>query len=252
MDSKFRFTDRVDAYMAARPSYPAALLKWMRNDLELAPEHIIADIGSGTGLLSRLMLEGGNRVIGVEPNDAMREAGDRFLTEYQHFRSVAGCAEATTLAEKSVDFITAGQAFHWFQSLAARCEFDRIARPGCWAVFVWNEVRVDGSELSCEYELLKDRFARDDHPRRRNATDGNLELFFGQAGFQIAEFHNPCRYTLEQFQQRAASSSYMPSEGDPNFEPMQRDLAILFERHVEDDGAITYDHDTRAYYGRIA
>ena len=252
MDSKSRFTNRVDAYVAARPGYPLALLEWMRQELGLVPEHVIADIGSGTGLLSRLLLDNGNVVIGVEPNDAMRIAGDRYLGDYRNFRSVAGSAEATTLPECSVDFITAGQALHWFDPPTARLEFERISRHGCWTVFVWNEARIDGSPLAHEYEKIKERYGRDfNRVRRENTSEAKLDAFYGSAGCQDVTFANPCRYMLDQFRQRAASSSYLPAEGDSDFEPMIQDLTTLHARYADGDGAITYDHDTHVFYARI-
>ena len=252
MDPKSRFSNRVEAYVAARPSYPSALLEWMRDRLGLEPTHAIADIGSGTGLLSKLFLDAGITVIGVEPNEAMRAAGNRFLAGYPSFRSVAGSAEASTLPDTSVDFITAGQAFHWFDPILARREFERIVRPGCWAVLVWNESRAGSTPLAREYEQLKQRYMIDpEHPVHHNSTDANMETFFGAAGYQMAEFLNPCRYSLEQLRQRAASSSYLPAEGHPDFEPMMRDLTAVFARHAEPDGTIAYDHDTRAYYAQI-
>ena len=84
---------------------------------------MIADIGSGTGFLSELFLKNGNRVFGVEPNEAMRQAGEEYLASYDGFASIDGSAEATTLDDASVDFVTAGQAFHWFDQTAARREF---------------------------------------------------------------------------------------------------------------------------------
>src|SRR5690349_16869253 len=124
-----RFSDRVENYVKARPGYPPAILPFLVAECGLTPESVIADIGSGTGLLAELWLKHGNRVFGVEPNAAMRAAGERRLADYPRFTSVAATAEATTLPAGSVDFVTAGQAFHWFDGPAAAREFARILRP---------------------------------------------------------------------------------------------------------------------------
>jgi ubiquinone/menaquinone biosynthesis C-methylase UbiE len=106
IDAKERFSKRVGDYVRYRPSYPSALLELLRSECALRPGHVIADIGSGTGFLSELFLKNGNRVYGVEPNKEMRQAGDEYLASYDAFSSIEGSAEATTLDDASVDFIT--------------------------------------------------------------------------------------------------------------------------------------------------
>ena len=101
-------------YVRYRPAYPSAVLDLLTSDCGLTAASVIADIASGTGIFTRMLLENGNRVFGVEPNAEMRNAGEEFLRAYPHFTSVAGTAEATTLADHSVDFVTAAQAAHWF------------------------------------------------------------------------------------------------------------------------------------------
>src|SRR5712692_6490280 len=112
-DAKQRFSNRAADYVRYRPGYPAAVLSVLRTECGLRPGHVIADIGSGTGFLSELFLKNGNRVYGVEPNEAMRQAGGEYLAAYDGFSSIDGSAESTTLDDGSVDFVTAGQAFHW-------------------------------------------------------------------------------------------------------------------------------------------
>src|SRR5438876_6048912 len=137
-DPTQRFSNRVENYVRYRPGYPKEVLTLLKAECGLKADSIIADIGSGTGILAELFLASGNRVFGVEPNREMREAGERLLQAYPRFTSIAGTAEATTLPNQSVDFITAGQAFHWFDRAQCLREFERILRPGGWVVLVWN------------------------------------------------------------------------------------------------------------------
>src|SRR6266853_3817787 len=139
-----RFSDRVENYVRYRPGYPAEVLELLRDGCGLRPSHIVADIASGTGAFTRLLLENGNSVFAVEPNTAMREMGIQQLESLGSNRlvSVAGTAEETTLRSASVDFVTAAQAAHWFDLPRARAEFARILRSGgpvgsC--VLIWNE-----------------------------------------------------------------------------------------------------------------
>ena len=120
LKSTERFTTRVENYVKFRPGYPPAVLDLLKTECGLTAASVIADIGSGTGILTRMFLEHGNRVYGVEPNQAMREAGEQLLADFGGFVSVAATAEETTLPDQSIDFITAGQAFHWFDLARTR------------------------------------------------------------------------------------------------------------------------------------
>src|SRR5713101_9915172 len=102
-DPTQRFSSRVENYVRYRPGYPSEVLELLKSECGLKPSSIIADIASGTGILTRMLLENGNRVFGVEPNPDMRKAGEERLSRYPGFASVAGTAEATTLADHSVD-----------------------------------------------------------------------------------------------------------------------------------------------------
>lgn len=113
-DSTQRFSTRVANYIKYRPLYPPAVLETLGQRCGLTDRSIIADVGSGTGILAEMFLRNGNTVYGVEPNREMREAGERLLVDYPNFHSIDGTAEATALEDGNVDFVTAGQAFHWF------------------------------------------------------------------------------------------------------------------------------------------
>src|SRR4051812_45896686 len=118
-----RFSSRVENYTRYRPRYPAEILAPLRTRCRLTPASVVADLGSGTGFLSELFVANGNRVFGIEPNSQMREAGERLVRSHPKFPNVAGTAESTSLPDASVDFIVAGQAFHWFNREACRKEF---------------------------------------------------------------------------------------------------------------------------------
>ena len=126
------FSDWADDYVKYRPHYSPDVVSALRQACSLKPEQVIADVGCGPGMLAEIFLDNGNRVIGVEPNREMRVAGEQYLAAYPNFSMVEGSAEGTTLAADSVDFVVAGQAFHWFQPREARVEFGRNSEPGGW------------------------------------------------------------------------------------------------------------------------
>jgi SAM-dependent methyltransferase len=206
-DPTKRFSSRVDAYVNYRPSYPEALIPWIERECGLTAQARIADIGSGTGILSRLFLDFGCHVFGVEPNADMRHAAERVLAAEPRFHSVDGRAEATTLAEGSVDFVTAGQAFHWFDPAAARAEFRRILTPPGWVVLVWNERLVTPGFLT-EYEDLLQRLSTDygrvDH---RQVGAEAIGQFFGHEEWLSASFPNHQDLDWEGLRGRLLSSS---------------------------------------------
>src|ERR1700691_6136697 len=129
-----RFSDRVENYVRYRPGYPPEVIALLAAECGLKPTHIVADVASGTGAFTRLLLENGNPVFAIEPNAEMREAGMSQLDAYDRLLSVAGTAEETTLRPASVDFVTAAQAAHWFDLPKTRAEFSRILRPQGWCV----------------------------------------------------------------------------------------------------------------------
>jgi SAM-dependent methyltransferase len=251
-DAKQRFSSRVADYVRYRPGYPAALLDLLERECGLNPRQAIADVGSGTGLLSKIFLDRGNRVIGVEPNPEMRAAGDEFLSGYSAFSSVGGSSEATTLPSASIDLVTAGQAFHWFEPEATRAEFSRILRPGGWVVVVWNDRRIAETAFGRAYEELLVRYGSD-YARVKEAYPEarDMERFYGLGNFERRELDNFQEFDLEGLRGRLQSSSYAPREGHPNHEPMMAALGELFSAS-EKSGRVRMDYATQIYFGRLA
>src|SRR5262245_66152871 len=91
----------------------------------------------------------------------MRAAAEKSLFGNPQFHSIDGSAEQTTLADHSIDYIVAGQAFHWFDRQKARQEFARILRPDGWVVLMWNDRRIGTTSFLCDYEGLLHEFATD-------------------------------------------------------------------------------------------
>ncbi|HVG28470.1 MAG TPA: methyltransferase domain-containing protein [Pyrinomonadaceae bacterium] len=244
-----RFNDRVANYVAYRPGYPAELIEFLRGELGLAPGATVADVGSGTGILSELLLKAGCAVVGVEPNDAMRAAAESRLKSYREFRSVKGTAEATTLGDASVGLVTAAQAFHWFDAEGARAEFRRILKPGGWVVLVWNMRRTDSTAFLRDYENLLREFGTDyAQVNCEQVSEERIAGFFA-GGFGSKSFDNFQSFDFEGLRGRLLSSSYVPLEGHPNFEPMLAALRRLFDAHQR-GGRVRVDYDAKVYYGR--
>jgi SAM-dependent methyltransferase len=249
-DSIQRFSSRVENYVRYRPTYPSAVLDLLKNDCGLTPASVIADIASGTGIFTRMLLENGNRVFGVEPNAEMRHAGEEFLRAYRHFTSVAGTAEATTLPDHSVDLVTAAQAAHWFDREKARREFIRICRPGGWTTLLWNERRPGSTPFLREYEQLLVEYGTDYQDVRSERTTEQIQTFFAPSRFHVRTFDYHQDFNYPALEGRLLSSSYTPQADDARHVPMLRELRRIFDAHRVHD-RVTFEYDTRVYYGQL-
>jgi SAM-dependent methyltransferase len=245
-----RFSDRVDNYVRYRPGYPPEALHLLKSAGGLTPSHVVADIASGTGIWTRMVLENGNKVFGIEPNAEMRQAGERLLAGFPKFASVAGTAEATTLAESSIDFVTAAQSAHWFHRARARIEFLRILKPEGWLVLLWNERLTDSTAFLRDYEQLLLTFGSDYEDVRHERTTGAVNEFFDPAPFQERVFEMRQEFDYSGLEGRLLSSSYAPGLEHPNHAPMLRDLRGIFKTHAI-GGRVRFDYKTRVYFGRL-
>ena len=250
-DAKQRFSNRVADYIRHRPGYPSAVLDPLRTECGLRPGQVIADVGSGTGFLSELFLKNGNHVFGVEPNEAMRLAGEEYLASYDSFSSIGGSAESTMLGDSTIDFVTAGQAFHWFDRNAARREFARILKPGGWAVVLWNERLTDTTPFLRDYEDLLREFGTDySRVNESYPREEQMRAFFQQSPYRQQQIPNLQIFDFAGLTGRVRSSSYVPAQDHPKFAPMMAALENIFREHQR-DGSVRMEYLTRLYYGHL-
>ena len=251
-DPTQRFSSRVENYVKYRPDYPDDVLDVLRAECGLRPSSVIADIGSGTGKLAELFLRQGNTVYGVEPNAEMREAGERLLAGYPDFHSLDGTAEVIPLPDNSVDFIAAGQAYHWFDPDRTRPEFRRVLKPKGWMALVWNERQSAGTPFLLEYERLLQTFATDyQQVGHKRINDDDIQKALGLRLLSVATFPNNQRFDYEGLQGRLLSSSYSPEPGHPQHAPMLAELKRIFEQHQE-GGMVSFVYATKVYYGQLS
>lgn len=246
-----RFSNRADDYARARPGYPPAAIDLLAASCGLAPGAVVADIGSGTGILTRLLLDRGATVYGVEPNAAMRQAAEATLGDCPAFTSVPATAEATTLPTHSLNLIAAGQAFHWFVLDPTRREWLRILRPGGQVALIWNDRRTAGSAFLEAYEQLLRTYSVDyTAVQHRQVSEARIHAFYGATRVQHAAFPNVQDFDLPGLERRLRSSSYTPASGQPGHDAMLAALADLFARH-QVRGRVQIHYDTTVYHGRL-
>ncbi len=246
-----RFSDRVADYVRYRPDYPAALLAWLQGELGVAPAWRVADIGAGTGISSKMLLDAGHAVTAIEPNAAMRGAMQAWLGGNPRFQALDGRADATGLPDGSVDLVTAAQAFHWFDPVAARAEFRRILRPHGLAAIWWNSRRLTGTAFLEGYEALLRRYGTDyASVAERYADDATMLAWFGDGLRGSARFEYSQQLDFDGLRGRLLSSSYAPRAGHPQHQPMLDALRQLFDR-CQRGGSISFDYDTRIFAGEL-
>lgn len=245
-----RFSSRAENYARFRPSYPREVIDVLREECGLTPESILADIAFGTGLFTRRLLENGNRVFGVEPNDNMRRAGEDYLAEYPKFSSVNGAAEATTLPDNSVDLITCAQAAHWFDRDKSMREFQRILKPGRYLALIWNNRRA-GAGFGDAYEQLVANYGTDYSEVQRLGRSFEGSEFFGSFKCEKRTLPNFQEFDYESLEGRLLSSSYAPQPGDPAFAPMLEELHRIFTESQR-DGRVRMEYDTDIYFAKIS
>jgi SAM-dependent methyltransferase len=249
-DPTHRFGDRVATYVRYRPGYPAAVLDVLREEGVLAPGHVVADLGSGTGISATLFLDAGHAVHAVEPNGAMRAAAETRLGDRPGFHSHDGTAERTGLPDASVDLAVAAQAFHWFDAAATAAECARIVRPGGARVLLWNSRLIDASAFARDYEALLVEHGTDyaavNH--QHNLDPAALTRVLGE-GRVRRSVPNEQRLDRDGLRGRVLSASYAPNVGEPGHDAMMLALDTLFARHAR-GGAVLLPYETEVHIGR--
>jgi ubiquinone/menaquinone biosynthesis C-methylase UbiE len=243
-----KFTGRAAAYSAGRPSYPREMIDILRKETGFDHTRIVADIGSGTGILSKLFLENGNQVYGVEPNKEMRNIAEKTLADYSLFVSVNGTAENSTIVDASIDLVTVGQALHWFDSELASTEFARILKPTGYLCVLYNDRNKD-SEFMGEYDQVIQKYARD----RAKVLDINheyLSKFYCEGSYSKFLLPNNQILDLGGLFSRMTSASYMPHPSEaPAYSALKRDVEKLFISH-EEKGRVRLAYDTSVFLGQ--
>lgn len=251
MNNKERFSNRVDAYVKYRPSYPVEAIDYLYDSIGLQSGSKIVDVGAGTGIFTKLLLERGSHVIGAEPNQAMREAAQERLGDYPHFESLSGSAESTGLPDQSVEFVVCAQAFHWFDRAAAQREFRRILQPGGRVILIWNSRLIHGTPFREAYNQLLHSYAIDyAEVNHKNISPAMLRSFFKEGTMHEETFRMSQNFDFEGLRGRLLSSSYCPEPDHPNYAPMMTELQALFDRYQQ-QGHILFDYETEIFWGEV-
>lgn len=242
------FSGKANEYAASRPSYAAEAVERIFSAMIREGESA-ADVGSGTGILSKEFLLRGYDVYCVEPNEAMREKAEAAYGGDVHFHSVAAAAENTGLPVGSVQLVTVASAFHWFDADAFYTECERILAPGGVVCILANK-------------RVYDDFTKAQHAVCEEFCTGFTALTHGvdkmlrrADAFFKGEYHKeafdfPLHYTKQSFIARSISSSYAPEADTAEYEGYVRALEALVDAHF-DGGDVTIANETVVLWGRL-
>ena len=250
MDNTQRFSDLANDYTIGRPAYANTFIESLYSQYGFSEKSVIADIGSGTGKFAKQLLDRGSLVYCIEPNDDMRKIAIEELGKYKSFHAVDGTATATKLDEKSVDYITTAQAFHWFDVALFQKECRRILRDNGRVLLIWN-MRDMSSEINQVSFGIYSKYC----PNFKGFGGGiqkddiRIKQFF-ESGYEYVEFDNPLYYDKNKFISRSLSGSYSLKNGDKHYCEYLDALSALFEKYSRDN-VLIMANKTVAYIGRM-
>ena len=244
-----RFSNRVDNYTKYRPSYPQTVINYFQDHCELNRSSIVADVGSGTGIFTELLLQGGYHVFAVEPNEKMRRAAEDSLSVNPRFRSVKGKAERTGLDSHSIDLVTVAQAFHWFRHEETLLEFRRIIKPSRRIALVWNQRKINNPFQKAYDQMLRIHVPDYDKVNHRKIDNGKIGSFLDPFGYQRFSFENHQHFNLEGLAGRMQSSSYAPTPEMPQYAELMDALREIFQQYAI-EGYVKFEYETLVHIGR--
>lgn len=245
-----RFSNKVANYVKFRPSYPPQLVQTLIDQLKLTPASCIADIGSGTGIFSRLLLEHYLSVIAIEPNREMLAAAKDDLSSFADFTYRNSSAAQTGLTSNSIDLITVAQAFHWFHNNDTQREFKRVLKDTGHLALIWNKRDLD-CEFQEQYHQLLTQFCEEyQSVNHMNLSDQMLQQFYAPNPLQTFNFHYSQQLSFVALLGRLQSTSYCPASHTAQYSALAAALKVLFNQYAKDD-VITFNYISRLYLGRL-
>jgi SAM-dependent methyltransferase len=251
-DATKRFSNRVSNYIKYRPGYPDEVISYLAKECELELNDKIADIGSGTGIFSAILLANGYTVYGVEPNEDMRLAAENLFKANNSFISIDGTAENTTLQPHSIDLVVCAQAFHWFDPDKTRTEFKRILKDdNKYVALIWNNRLTNVDEFAKTYDkLLEDQSTDYKEVNHQHLKGINFEHFFKDGKYTLAKFPNQQVFDYESLAGRAFSSSYVPAQDTEAGIEFDKLLRQVFDKY-QISNQVIFRYETEVYLGKV-
>lgn len=232
------FNSKALLYAKNRPSYSNHIMNYLSQYLNLREIHLGADVGAGTGQMTKILADNFNTVYAIEPNLAMLNECKKQLFSYNNIIYKNCSADNINLTNHSLDYITVAQAFHLFYNKETYTEFKRILKPDGKLIIIYN-MKNHQSGLFLENEKVLLQYCPL-YNREFHATEFNKRTFinfFSEYSYDFCVFNNDNTEYLdcETFINRTLSSSYSITSEHPFYEAYIHDLKEVFNRFVIND-----------------
>lgn len=250
MDPKTFFSKKAEKYAKYRWDYAPQAIEAIFETAGLSEDSVVADIGAGTGMLTRHFAGRVARVYAIEPNQDMRVVAERELASHPSVQVIDGAAEATTLPGHIFDLITVAQAIHWFDTGPAIAEMIRILKPGGWLAILRNITSDDEREVALSKIVAEELGAGYSavYPASRKKP---VESYFGSGAYQMLTFDFQLRQDWPAFIGVMSTVSYMPPTTDPRFSRIESKVKEYFDHHSQ-DGYLAVHGETEVLIGQPA
>jgi SAM-dependent methyltransferase len=249
LSPNLRYTDRAATYARYRWDYAPQAIDVVLRCAQVGPASCLADIGSGTGILTRHFVDRAQRVYAVEPDAEMRAWAERAFTGIPSFKSISGSAEVTTLPDQCVDLIIVGQAIHWFDALPARREFQRILRPGGFLAILWNG-GMDPAIGQALQQVCTVENGWDITPAANQPPAQPMSYYFSKENLPQQSFPATRAETWDEFFGGLCSASNAPDEANPLFANLRASARRAFDA-LSTNGILNMHYSTELIFGHL-
>lgn len=248
MDTKKVFSKKAEKYAKYRWDYAAGAIDTIINITQMSVNSTIADIGAGTGILTKHFIGKAQKIFAIEPNLELRQILTRELGNVPSISVVDGCAEDTKLLEHAVDVVTVAQAIHWFDPEPARKEMMRILKEGGWLVLVRNygTNKEKHEAIQC---LMTEEYGADLTVVTGRPREVPSRFYFGNDNFQSLVFRFAFQQGWDEFLGTLIATSFMPDEDHPLFPRLETEARKVFSQ-FSDHGSWTVEGETELIIGR--
>ena len=248
-DTTHAFDGKAEAYARHRLDYSPVAIEAITAIAGLGKASVIADLGAGTGMLTRHFAERVGRVFAIEPNNDMRALALASLGQHASLRMMNGTAQQTGLPDHSVDAVLAGRALQWFDPVPAQAEMRRILRPGGWLIVVRTPVTDAYSSAALE-RLRDERISRHNRNARHHRPQADVGDYFGGGNYIRLAYPCAAQETWLEFLGRLHSLSFSPQPGDAKYAGFERAAREIFDGGTV-DGLLRVEYATEVLMKQI-
>lgn len=234
MDTTTVYSTKAEKYAKFRWDYAEKAIETIFTITQITRHSIVADLGAGTGILTRHFATKAKAIYAIEPNFELRQILTRDLSAIPAISIMVGTAEATQLPDTSVDVLTVAQAIHWFQPEPARQEMMRILKNDGWLVLLRN-YGTNRAHNEAIGNLMTKAFGADFSKVNERPKEKPIRFYYGNDAFQKFVFPFAFRQNWDEFIGSLTTASFMPDEDHPLFQKLETRAREIFARFAQHD-----------------